>query len=385
MGLLRRFKDFCAKSLWQGVCGRCGSIGDHFADDCPVISQPQAPVEDLLRGALAPDCWGLRYCLPCRATVERAFGAQPQEAHYKILNSSPCPRARRHFTEFLRAHHLTGLEPLLQRSGLQSLHDLEELPRGELELLLDGLEHGEDVAAIPKEPLLQALSPAAVGAWRERLTGKARDAFAILGSQDHHLFFLSHYKAEAGTEAALMRTELEQLIAAHPELPPFAFDVPVFLDSDNLSDLEQLQEHVSNSHNVVLLLTQHVLTRPWVIVELATAVRKGVPVLPVNVHKEGDGFVFPTDTFYSQLRRGSVLDRGGMEVLDSCKVTLAEVEMAMRKVFKRIALSFSPHGSADLRQAELQAIVRKCAVFGHSEDAAPDRHRRQAAWAVKPL
>ena len=37
----------------------------------------------------------------------------------------------------------------------------------------------------------------------------------------------------------------------------------VFLDSDDLKDLSQLQQHVRHSDVFVLLQTKHVLERPW--------------------------------------------------------------------------------------------------------------------------
>merc|ERR1719507_1670115 len=50
---------------------------------------------------------------------------------------------------------------------------------------------------------------------------------------DNHYMFLSHYKVEAGTEAALMQEAFKQLIAEDLHHVANHFDVPVFLDSEN--------------------------------------------------------------------------------------------------------------------------------------------------------
>merc|ERR1719157_311183 len=97
--------------------------------------------------------------------------------------------------------------------------------------------------------------------------------FCVRGSRDTHFAFLSHYKVEAGTEAALMRSELEQIINDTEGHPAQNLDVPIFLDSEDLTDLVLLMEAVQKSHNLVLILTKGVLTRPWCLVEIVVAVQ----------------------------------------------------------------------------------------------------------------
>merc|ERR1712154_593377 len=99
-----------------------------------------------------------------------------------------------------------------------------------------------------------------------------------------------------------MRSELGQ--ALREELgdqhgPSYLFSVPVFLDSEDLYDLDDLQSRVRKSHNLVLLLTKDVLLRPWVLVEIVTAVEAKVRVLLVEVNKRtAERFGFPDDSFY---------------------------------------------------------------------------------------
>ena len=85
--------------------------------------------------------------------------------------------------------------------------------------------------------------------------------------------FLSHYKDEAGSDARYLHDVLGRIIGA-----------PVFLDSNNLSDLRGLfRDGVHQSDVLVLLATKNVLTRPWCLLEVHEAVKAGVPVVVLPV------------------------------------------------------------------------------------------------------
>lgn len=92
--------------------------------------------------------------------------------------------------------------------------------------------------------------------------------------------FLSHYKLEAGTEARLIQQNLKAIIE---KAPIDGASNHIFLDSDDLSDLRMLLHHVIDSKCLVLLQSKGVLTRPWVIAELYTAVKHNVPIVALNV------------------------------------------------------------------------------------------------------
>ena len=84
--------------------------------------------------------------------------------------------------------------------------------------------------------------------------------------------FLSHFKFEAATEARLCQIEMEKMLGC-----------PCFLDSDNLQDLRELLDHVKNSDVLVLLQTTGLLTRPWCLLEIVTAIKAGVPIVAINI------------------------------------------------------------------------------------------------------
>jgi hypothetical protein len=169
---------------------------------------------------------------------------------------------------------------------------------------------------------------------------------------DRHVIFISHYKQEAGTEAALMRHALKELITVD-------LASPVFVDSEDLTDLATLQKHVEQSDALVVLLTPGIFTRPWCILEIVTAFKKNVLVLPVEVQRPGSSFKFPDDSFYFRLHRGEILDKAGLKLLKGAGVSMKNVDSAIRNMFMKIALPYSPHKSEAVRGAELLDIMKR--------------------------
>ena len=103
--------------------------------------------------------------------------------------------------------------------------------------------------------------------------------------------FLSHYKGEAAAEARILKSELMRGLRVQDE--------QVFLDSDNLTDLRELLDHVKDSDVVVLMLTDAVLSRAWCLAELDTAVRANIPIVVLQVSGTSDGtrVLLPLSTF----------------------------------------------------------------------------------------
>merc|ERR1719330_388185 len=167
----------------------------------------------------------------------------------------------------------------------------------------------------------------------------------------HHYIFLSHYKLEAGTEASLIRAELERLLEMDETRPADGVQNPVFVDSEDLDDLASLQNHVRYSRNIVLLLTKGVLTRPWCLIELATAAQAGIPIHLVKVSKRGSEFEYPDEVFYHNLEAGEILDAAGKKSLAKAGYELKHVVQILRQVFNKIAVPYSPHGQAAIRKA----------------------------------
>eukprot|EP00448_Togula_jolla_P034877 CAMPEP_0170625472 /NCGR_PEP_ID=MMETSP0224-20130122/30776_1 /TAXON_ID=285029 /ORGANISM="Togula jolla, Strain CCCM 725" /LENGTH=505 /DNA_ID=CAMNT_0010952047 /DNA_START=215 /DNA_END=1733 /DNA_ORIENTATION=+ len=179
--------------------------------------------------------------------------------------------------------------------------------------------------------------------------------------QDSHFIFISHFKKESGTEATLLLEAATHIICEDPLHPGSNMAVPVFIDSESLSDLSTVRHHVSMSDNLVLLLTPGFLLRPWCLVEVATAAASGANIVPVLVQRPGIEFVYPEEAYYSRLLSGSALSATDMNLLSSEGVALDVLVSSLRQVFRQIALPFSPHKSANIRQAELKDILNRCA------------------------
>ena len=199
--------------------------------------------------------------------------------------------------------------------------------------------------------------------YEEQMKFACRNVDTKVGGYGHFIF-LSHCKLEAGMDASLMRGEIELLLKGNPSLPGAMLDDPCFLDSDDLQDLQQLQDHVRYCQNLVLLCTERIIYRPLCFVEIHTSKAADIRILPLTVDKPGNKFTFPTDTFLEAMERWDVLDEAGKQILRECGVSLTDVVVAIRFVFKHIAVTYSLHKSMAIREAELRALLRRCAT-GH--------------------
>ena len=99
------------------------------------------------------------------------------------------------------------------------------------------------------------------------------DALSRLVSGHPFACFVSHAKAEAAMEARFVQTWLEKRLSSGKGR------AKVFLDSDNLKDLTQLTQHVKDSAVFILIQSKIVLTRPYCLLELLTAIKHDVPIV----------------------------------------------------------------------------------------------------------
>jgi Ca2+-binding EF-hand superfamily protein len=105
--------------------------------------------------------------------------------------------------------------------------------------------------------------------------------------------FLSHFKNEAAAEARILKSDLVRTLRARED--------QIFLDSDNLSDLRELLNCVVESDALILIYTNSVLTRPWCLLELVTAVQNNVPIITVRAANVFAGDVNDIDGILSNL------------------------------------------------------------------------------------
>eukprot|EP00930_Biecheleria_cincta_P030623 TRINITY_DN21206_c0_g1_i1.p1 TRINITY_DN21206_c0_g1~~TRINITY_DN21206_c0_g1_i1.p1 ORF type:complete len:1018 (+),score=142.81 TRINITY_DN21206_c0_g1_i1:53-3055(+) len=183
-----------------------------------------------------------------------------------------------------------------------------------------------------------------------------------------HLMFISHYKVEAGTEAVLMHEAIHRILAVRHGV----YSASVFLDTENLDDLGKLHHHVAATRNFLFLLSPSLLHRPWCLVELVLAVRNGVQIVPVEIQRPGMQFKYPDEKFYARLRAGDSLSHSDLLILASENIELEELEDAIRRVFELIAVPFSPHKSASVRDAEVATVLERCDLTLHAPPKNPD-------------
>lgn len=190
----------------------------------------------------------------------------------------------------------------------------------------------------------------------------ALDSDPLYGTQEDHFMFISHYKVESGTEATLMRDLLGSILHEDRTHPANFLLSPIFIDSEDLTDLAQLKEHVTGSGSLILLLTPSVLSRPWVLIEIVTAIRNGVSVVLVEVQRPGSRYEYPDEEFYAGIENGKLIDQQGVDLLAREGIYLADVVSSLKTIFHKIALPFSPHKTKSVREAELRDILKRCEV-----------------------
>ncbi|CAJ1400228.1 unnamed protein product [Effrenium voratum] len=179
---------------------------------------------------------------------------------------------------------------------------------------------------------------------------------------DGHCIFLSHFKKEAGTEAALMQEALTNKIQLDPQNAAHYLEHPVFLDSENLEDLTKLRDHIHSSRNVVVLLTPGIFERPWCLVEIVSAFKQNKNIVPVEIQKPDMKFEYPDEEFIMDLCDGRLFTETDMQVFALEQIELDDIEAALRHIFTKIALPFSPHKASSIRDVEIKTILQRCAM-----------------------
>jgi len=352
-----RFQQLCADEVCCGLCGRCGSLGHHFPGQCPLAKWSPEQAWKFVVPARTESYQDVPHGSPVRKTVNsrNRINSSPSGSTVQASGGSQ-DHISGSFLEYLSQKNLQWLEPVLLRMGVRSLPQLKEVNM--VELKVETMKSGEDVAAQWNSEVEHSLSPLCIEAFQLRIS---MHLFGCSG-KDEHLLFLSHAKGEAGTECALIRAEMQQLLLESPEHPANKLAAPVFLDTEDLVNLKEVQWHVRNSYNLAVVLTPTVLTRPWCLVEIATAYEAGVRILPIELYKKGEAFAFPDETYYQQLRSGELLDKEGLEILEVCEVGRELVEAALRELFQTITLPYSPQRAANFRRSELEAVLKQCKV-----------------------
>lgn len=298
---------------------------------------------------------GLRVArLWIKTRAQKILAHTPKHKTHSVVPPRVSRQQRAELFRFLQSLDADDLMPVLQEHNVYGLENLRNCKKHELKLDAEQ-EHMFD----------RALGE--IDKYQKKLDEEFQARLGVQKTeQTEHYMFLSHYKLESGTECSLIKEELEQILKENKEYSNKITNrctSPVFLDSDDLFDLENLRQKVRNSHNFVLVLTEHVLSRPWVAAELVTAYLEGGNLLLVEIQRPGlSAFPYPDEGFYKRLRHKEILNDSAVDLLKDLNIDIQEVENAYRFAFKKIAVPFSPHKSGNIRRAELQDLLKRCEV-----------------------
>eukprot|EP00930_Biecheleria_cincta_P062831 TRINITY_DN48286_c0_g1_i1.p1 TRINITY_DN48286_c0_g1~~TRINITY_DN48286_c0_g1_i1.p1 ORF type:complete len:600 (+),score=79.75 TRINITY_DN48286_c0_g1_i1:129-1802(+) len=127
--------------------------------------------------------------------------------------------------------------------------------------------------------------------------------------------FICHHKAGSGAQARLLKIMIQAKT-----------DQSVFIDSDDLKELDQLFDIVKcKVGHLVVYLTRETLSRPWCAGEIVTAFRVGIKVTAVKT----PSFMPPTDEHFAELE--SYLDLSSTK-LTPYGITLPDVAHAFKQL-----------------------------------------------------
>lgn len=131
----------------------------------------------------------------------------------------------------------------------------------------------------------------------------------------------------------------------------------IFLDSDDLFDLRALLEDVKNSQALVLFQSAGVLSRPWCLLEIVTAIKHEVPH---RVPQRGRADIYATSAAFmthldTELERvnpgaGKIMEKQGVDVLHAAYLLSNHIPNC-------ISVDFNPHGSSNAINASLMDLV----------------------------
>ena len=212
------------------------------------------------------------------------------------------------------------------------------------------MEEPADASISPVPPADPQPSRAASGGRSARVIQQLAEGQREQGKR--YSSFLSHFKREAGTEARLVQMQLKGILGSDD-------NKEVFLDSDNLHDLRLLLDHVKDTEVLVLLQTTSVLTRPWVILELYTAVTNNVPIVALNVHNS-----YPYD--YTKAMEFllhfdeeiDIANPGAAELLIENGVDPVDVAYRLSDALPNIiSTDFNPNASSNMIRASLEDLA----------------------------
>jgi hypothetical protein len=200
-----------------------------------------------------------------------------------------------------------------------------------------------------------------------------------------YAIFISYYRAEAGLDARSLHTALEKRLG-----------LPCFLDAScaasviggqGLGEISAIvTAGVQHSEALVLVQTRSVLSRPFVLLEVYTALKLGLPIFTLKIDAVGHpgvGYDYEgAKAFLASLRDGLARENpGAAELMDDFFEqhggSFAELQGDLfHKLPNMISISWSPDGTSNHWQAVVEDVVHKVSLqqeartreHGHSRE-----------------
>lgn len=166
--------------------------------------------------------------------------------------------------------------------------------------------------------------------------------------------FMSHAKAEAAMEARFVQMQMEDRQAEGQ----MGSKLPIFLDSDDLKNLDELEAHVRASEVLVLCQTEKVLTRPWCLLELVTALDAGVPIVGLTLQGKGYDFAEAEHYLANIDTKLDNITPGGSKLLESKGVNMQEAAHKLSNAIpKIISMELNTGASRNVLKATIDDLV----------------------------
>lgn len=208
---------------------------------------------------------------------------------------------------------------------------------------------------------------------RPGLGNNSEPAQAVWGRKAGKKFavFVSHAKAEAAMEARFVQSWLEDKLGS-----------AVFIDSDDLQDLNQLKQHVKDSAVLVIVQSKSVLTRPYCLIELLTAVKHRVPIVGLCLSGVGVRAQYDfADASHYLTHIDEMLEDNPSAIkmlAENGYDDLVEVAYLLANVIpNRISIPLCPGGSAVAIAATLEQLV---GLIQKAQPVDLDELPKQESW-----
>ena len=165
---------------------------------------------------------------------------------------------------------------------------------------------------------------------------------------EHHLMFFSYAKIDTVAETGIL------FDAACSKFP----NRKIFRDAESRFELSALMDHVKNSKNVVVLLSDMYPKRPYTLAELHASLQSGANICPVKVTREGMK-PFDFEKVVTDIQSGAIkpyLNEEDWMVLNNLNISVEDVCKDLQKVMNVRAFDYSSSFAKKVRDAMIDEI-----------------------------